>query len=241
MKHSTLSSSPNSGNTIVSRSQFKPILFSTDMVEAITSGNKIQTRRIIKEAKGWDINWKVVPIKEEHLDGLQRYEIRCGTQYHLPWFKAKCNVGDILWVRETWRKTTWLHPGDEFYGYVYKASENGREWESCDESWIWKPSIFMPKEACRLFLEVTDVRAERLQDIKYEDAIAEGAKPCLNELSMDDRCHNYNNPSTARFPLVHVVGYKNIWGKINGQKSWEENPYVWVITFKIVECPQGFC
>ena len=93
----------------------------------------------------------------------------------------------------------------------------------------------MPKEAARIFLRVTDIRVEHLQDISEEDAIAEGANPCSDELSMKDRLHNYNNPSTARFPLVHVTGFKSLWKSINGEQSWKHNPYVWVIAFEVVE------
>src|SRR5690606_25026856 len=86
----------------------------------------------------------------------------------------KYKIGDVLWVRETWQKTTFLHPLYDEYGHIYKASENGRKWAESDEGWIWKPSIFMPKEACRLFLKVTNVRAERLQDITDADIVDEG-------------------------------------------------------------------
>lgn len=217
--------SQHSSNTIVSRSQFKPILFSMDMVKAILSGRKKQTRRIIKQANGWDINWNVVPIKEEHLDGIPRYEIRCGTQYHLPWFKAKFNVGDILWVRETWRGI------EQDFGkprYEYKATE---KINLADK---WKPSLFMPKDACRLFLEVTDLRAERLHQITKEDAIAEGINP---EVTGDDLYENYDNVGYRWIKAKE--SYKSLWQNING--NWNDNPFVWVITFELVECPKGFC
>ena len=122
-------------------------------------------------------------------------------------------VGDILWVRETWQRTDFLHVSDENYGYVYKASENGREWEANDESWKWRPSIFMPKEACRIWLEVTDVRAERLQDISRGDAMQEGC-PFANMAKETSPC----------------VWFSEIWEKING--NWNENPWVWCISFK---------
>jgi hypothetical protein len=231
MKHSTLSSSPNSGNTIVSRSQFKPILFSKAMVQAILSGDKTQTRRIVKQAKGWDINWKVVPIKEEHLDGVPRYEIRCGTQYHLPWFKAKFNVGDILWVRETWQ---YVDIADDYTGYVYRAT-GGLDWEMSNDEWKWKPSIFMPKKACRLFLEVTEIRAERLHDISEADALAEGISFVFKKGLFGD---GYMRPDRALTQSSKSC-FEYLWNKIN--KNWNENPFVWVITFKPVECPQGFC
>lgn len=245
----------HSSNTLVSRSQFKPILFSTDMVKAILAGRKTQTRRIVKQAAGWDINWKVIPIKEEHLDGIQRYEIRCGTQYYLPWFKAKCNVGDILWVRETFFYGGEMDENEQVSEcrYLYRADNDWQQLEWVDENEDlrnapkWKPSIFMPKEACRLFLEVTDIRAERLQDITEEDAIAEG----INLIDTEDP-YTYGYELYGVHYITDVMGrkavtgteiesYQTLWQKINGVESWEANPYVWVITFKVVECPQGFC
>lgn len=211
--------------------KIKPILFSTAMVEAIIAGQKTQTRRIIKQADGWDINWKVMPIKEEHLDGIQRYEMRCGTQYLLPWFKAKYKVGDFLWVRETWRLTDFLHVTDESYGYVYRASENGREWQANCEDWIWKPNIFMPKKACRLFLEVTDIRAERLHDISEEDCIKEGIENIEGSWYKHYKARVYGDGFDS---CDAKSSYKSLWEKINGEDSWEENPYVWVINFKVV-------
>jgi hypothetical protein len=156
--------------------------------------------------------------------------MRCGTQYSLSFFKAKFNVGDILWVRETWntlseyvRKPDYsVMSNDDF---VYKANE--------DRIDKWKPSIFMPRSACRIRLKITDIRVERLQDISEADAIAEGAEPALetaggNFLEYIDKSHVFYNFAPFKFR----TGYKKLWSKINGQKSWDENPFVWVIEFK---------
>lgn len=151
------------------------------------------------------------------------------------------HVGDVLWVRETWQLSTWLHPSDENYGYIYKASDNGQEWESNDEQWKWKPSIFMPRKACRLRLQITDIRVERLQDITEEYARAEG----LARISKDGgRTWKYGIPDTDGLPGTDdngwewrewntspVSAFKTLWGKINGP-GWDANPYVWVISFK---------
>jgi hypothetical protein len=201
------------------------------MVKAIITGRKTQTRRLVKFPKDYD-------GKEIYSNGI------FGLKYSSSEFEGcihrlypKFIIGDILWVRETWQKTTWLHLSNDEYGYIYKASENGRDWEANDESWVWKPSIFMPKEACRLFLEVTDIRAERLHDITEQDAIAEGID------SEFDTYLDYEQKDTlgSCYLLSARDSYESLWAKINGQKSWDENPYVWVITFKSVECPQGFC
>ena len=98
----------------------------------------------------------------------------------------------------------------------------------------WKPSIFMPKEACRLFLRITKIKAERLQDISPEDAKKEGVPKAIYHMG------------TQRFETVyedHVFykngtyksGFENIWININGKNSWEENPTVWIIEFEKIE------
>ena len=124
-----------------------------------------------------------------------------------------------------------LHISDDNWGYIYKASENGEDWESNSEDWKWKPSIFMPKEACRLFLEVTDIRVERLQDISEEDAISEGIERLKpdGDLSYKSYAVDYD---ACVFP---IVSYQTLWQKINGKESWDENPFVWVIEFKKLE------
>lgn len=122
--------------------------------------------------------------------------------------------GDILWVRETWQLTTWCHVSDENYGYIYKASENGRDWEENSEDWTWRPSIFMPKEACRLRLKITERRRESLHNITWEDAQAEG-------------CTGYR--PTQDEPTDE---YRRLWEKINGPGSWASNPLVWVLNFE---------
>jgi len=243
MKQIELRPAGHSSNTLFSRSQFKPILFSTPMVQAILAGRKTQTRRIIKEANGWDINWKVMPIKEEHLDGVQRYEIRCGTQYHLPWFKAKCEVGNIFWVRETFTIIDWWEDSKAVQ-IMYEDAKTAlktltdiewKKFENWDNKSERKPSLFLFKSLSRIFLEVTDIRAERLHDITGDDALSEGAKILEGTILW----YNYVQD---RFTCgSSIESYKSLWQKINGVESWEENPIVWVVTFATAECTQGFC
>jgi ribosomal protein S28E/S33 len=220
MKHSTLSSSPNSGNTIVSRSQFKPMLFSSPMVRAILDDRKKITRRqkgltqidlkateVIPNT-GWPKQGNFTArfqFKNIKNDGVDAWEV---TNI----LKSPLKIGDIIWVRETFRSV------EQDYGqprYEYKATENINTKDK------WKPSLFMPKKACRLFLEVTDLRVEKLQDISWEDAVNEG-------------CSGYR--PTQYEPTDE---FKDLWNKIN--KNWNDNPWVWVITFKRLERPQGFC
>ena len=111
------------------------------------------------------------------------------------------NEGDVLWVRETWRPTMHPFPIGPRWDYRATAEEDGVPLEG-----PWKPSIFMPRETCRIRLMVEAVRVERLQDISVMDAIAEGVE------SRDS--------------------YKTSWESINGKGSWDKNPWVWVIKFR---------
>ncbi len=182
----------------------KPILFQTEMVQAILEGRKLQTRRAIKD------------------DILQENKYPYDEEFVKLTVNPKYFAGDILWVRETFAKGV--------SKYVYKADNHELPLK-------WKPSIFMPKSACRLFLEITDVRIERLQDISEQDAVKEGIKPArmiLNSQQYTDymgEYRDYNNP---------INSFRSLWQSINGSDSWNKNPYVWVIDFKRVDKPENF-
>jgi hypothetical protein len=185
----------------------KPILFSTPMVQAILAGTKSQTRRIVKPPFS---DW----ITDENI--------------HSEWAKGledQCKygqVGSVLWVRETF---CIYHDPDGTSGYYYKEQANEVEKRRVK----WKPSIFMPREACRLFLEITDIRVERLQDISEEDAIAEGVEKLGNILLWTYKDYLTNN-QVRQYSARQ--SYMSLWDKINGPGSWEKNPFVWKITFK---------
>lgn len=195
----------------------KPILFSTTMVQAILDGRKTQTRRVVKIKNGkWKLSYEANNPNRTDLDAFgvldenrNLVEIEDGMPGTLKELNlCKWAVGDILWVRETWR------PVEQDFGkprYEYKATEKINLTDK------WKPSIFMPKDACRIFLEVTNVRAERLHSITYGDCILEGIKDGIG--------HNAD------------LAYKKLWSNINGAASWEANPYIWVIEFKQVDKP----
>lgn len=216
--------------------QIKPILFSTPMVQAILEGRKKQTRRVVK-LKTANI-YSAIIGGYDNIPFMGRFwKKREPNNPLIEDVKIPYNVGDIMWVRETWQITDFLHPSDENYGYIYKASENGSEWAASDENWKWKPSIFMPREACRLFLKVTGVRVERLQDISEEDAKAEG----INKQFFIDR--GISTPeSMEEFAArgFYKRGFTILWQSINGEKSWNENPWVWVYDFEKVERPSNF-
>lgn len=225
---------------MVNELRFHPILFSTPMVKAILDGRKTMTRRKFKpkdepylingksfinysDSFGWNVKYKIQ-------DNPGRFEI---TQtFKCPYGK----IGDILWVRETWQYTDSslnFQPG-----YVYKATDP--DWETM-EGWKWKPSIFMPKAACRIFLEITDIRVERLQDVSEEDAINEGVefhKPVPGDGLI---CYkNYTSPKTPFYGDNAKLSFQTLWQSINGLESGEVNPFVWVVSFKQITKPINF-
>lgn len=193
--------------------KIKPILFSTPMVNAILKGRKTQTRRIIKSRHESGL-FRIGQTKEgfiteiTSLDWDERPKNDCCND-----IKPIANIGDILWVRETWR---W---SDDLEDFCYKANSVKPDLSK------WKPSIFMPKEAARIFLKVTNVRVERLHDISIEDICREGLSSNLRE---HDACCDLRDK------------WESLWCKINGANSWESNPWVWVYEFEKVERPANF-
>lgn len=181
----------------------RPILFSGPMVRAIRECRKWQTRRIVKPEPDW-----IRPAVG--VDGIAHGY--CGSG---PTDGISCpygKPGDCLWVREAWAPLVVGNERDFIYRADYHA---GLEKRDGDQK--WKPSIHMPRIACRLMLEITGVRVERLQDISEADAVAEGAQ-------------------CAGFPaaLTNYGAFGQLWKKINGPDSWAANPWVWVVEFKVL-------
>lgn len=206
----------------------KPILFNTEMVRAILEGRKTVTRRVVK------LPSQVAVLQDNGLYTLFA-EGTCYEDQRLEDIAEYCKkpykVNDILYVRESYMPAGCrMCEVYECYGscgcpdYLYKADfgENDLE-EFKEDGYKWKPSIHMPKEAARIFLRVTDVRVERLQNMGKEDALKEGINPKL--------CVN----------LAHALSkFKTLWNYTlnKGQQelySWEANPYVWVIEFERVD------
>lgn len=154
--------------------------------------------------------------------------------------KPKYQKGDVLWVRETWAKIY-----DPIYkqkiGYIYKCGHNKNN-DVYD--FKWKPSIHMPKEACRLFLEVVDVRLERLQDITEEDAIGEGIEIVDTNLGKGYKFYLERPPINAKVVVKKPKeSFMSLWDSINGKKigfAWKDNPEVWVYDFKVIDKPKEF-
>ncbi len=179
----------------------KPILFNTEMVQAVYAGRKTQTRRLN--------NFHEINKDPDRyiFQGLIRYEKILHAS-----FRDKRNNNQIiikcpfdvnqLWVRETFCR--------QMGGYIYKANPE----DSKFKTFKWKPSIFMPRIASRIQLEITDIRVERVQDITEDDAMAEG--------------------------IVHenaVSAFKCLWDSINEKRGfgWDKNLWVWVVEFGVIE------
>ncbi|WP_195264532.1 hypothetical protein [Clostridium sp. 1001275B_160808_H3] len=214
----------------------KPILFNTEMVKAIIEGRKTVTRRIIKKTNNKDFIGFVtcsVPKGDEGKVAFGRGSLEdIGNANIDEYVRPPYKVGDILYVRETWKKyTKRIGKGEncriaEFYGY--KADEDKRGNPSEFYEGNWKPSIHMPKEAARIFLKVTNVRVERLQDITTEETLKEG---------VIQRFPNVNDKYT---PDVLRGGFIGLWNSTikdsdYNNYSYKANPWVWVIEFERIE------
>ena len=209
----------------------KPILFNTGMVRAILDGEKTCTRRIIKkEIPGGykPLGFVLYPTNDKELGNL----VFGGKGANVYYAKPPYKVGDVLYVRETWN----INPSWEFdknyinlpskeSKYIYKATN--------DFNGGWKPSIHMPKEAARIFLKVTSVRAERLKDITDEGCYQEG----ISGTSFYDEAEHIQIAGIGLNDSLERTAFSLLWNStVREEKySWEGNPWVWIIGFKRIE------
>ena len=228
-----LPSSPTCHKPMLSEAVFRPMIFSTTMVRALLDGTKTQTRRLVKH-KDFD----VLQFEYTYKEWFCKFYATTheGSDLHIsvdifPQVLEK----QFIWVRETFNLS-------RLGTFEYKASISKFAQSINKEFGIkWKPSLFMPKLACRTWLEVSNVRLERLHDITEQDAIKEGAICEWVELTtMTFTAMDYLS-GKMKFDFSAKDSYKSLWIKINGQKSWDENPLVWVYDFKVsLDCPHGF-
>jgi hypothetical protein len=219
----------------------RPIIFSAPMIKALLDGRKTQTRRIIKPQP--EVNdqgnlcgdWLSKPLGGLLVPKLQDIVIHCPFG----------EIGDVLWVRETWQIADWTEEGDPFVRYKSTGDVINRgqhvsegDLERVEEMWAelsgrdnylidnkaadrkWRSPIFMPKWASRITLEITNIRVERLNDISEEDAIAEGVTQYVVDTP------------TGKLANKVIDDYMEIWESINGKGSRDINPFVWVIEFR---------
>lgn len=201
-----------------------PMLFNTEMTDAIQNDRKTDTRRLIKGAL---TEW---PFEELGENCVMVYTDKHGVEHEkdapglwatfegwdgatdYPMFKAPCKPGDVIWVRECWATTP------DGHGYLYRANMT----EEAKQVEKWHPSIHMPKEAARIFLRVTDVGVERLQEIDadgmLDEGLTTGAAVCGDmEIAKQEFALLWN--STVKPSDL-------------GRYGWAANPWVWVISFK---------
>lgn len=198
----------------------KPILFNAEMVRAILEGRKTVTRRLIKPRyRDGDAGfWVQRKVATGEITGVEIYdEDECGTdRYVMPPYQT----GDILYVRETWRK--------EDNGFAYYATDWHKFGDEYVKQFKWNPSIHMPKEAARIWLKVTGVKIEKLQDMTVNDATKEGSTPLY--LFEDDIRPIYGALSAFRRTWNSTISSKDI-----DRYGWDANPWVWVISFERIE------
>jgi hypothetical protein len=186
----------------------KPILFNTEMVRAILDGRKTCTRRVLKQPFEVHQNGYITKPRGD--------ERPCP---YIPPYQS----GDVLYVRETWCKDSCWGEKEQYY---YKADDS-RFFHR------WRPSIHMPKEAARIFLKVTDVRVERLQDITDDGAKAEGANwKNGKNVGWEEKMRR---TAVERFAEIWESTIKKTDKHIHG---WNANPYVWVVEFERCEKPR---
>lgn len=198
----------------------KPILFNTDMVKAIQDGRKTVTRRVIKLKF---TNTEII------INNGKAFET-VGTLATTTKIKPLYQVGDILYVREAWQQN---YDGSYSYRAGHKFEKEGG----------WKPSIHMPKEAARIFLRVTDVRVERLQNITEEQAIYEGIEPHIILSNRVGDITEYRIPGTHDECPTARGAFSHLWNStvkkpdIN-QYGWEANPWIFSVEFERIEIDQ---
>jgi len=226
----------------------KPILFNTEMVKAILENRKTCTRRIIKKKyENADIEWfenkygkrlvyiqNDAPAPRRNPNGTTTHSLIAMEEIKKPY-----QIGDILYVRETWaiqsmsnsdKRIKFMYKvlGDKDLEIRYVSSSRYEELLKYSYKNGWQPSLFMPKEAARIFLKITNIRAERLQDITEEQAKLEGAyMPCY-------KC------GTRELTSDSVTLFKVIWESTLKKDhlemyNWKSNPWVWAIEFEVIQ------
>lgn len=236
----------------------KPILFNTEMVRSILDGRKSCTRRIIKPQPQSGLCYTYAGSHKGCI-GKWTYPNRgahefLGEEYKLPenikdeelskrW-NPPYHTDDILYVRETWSE------GYEEGTYIYRASDKLADLPTFKESskLIYHPSIHMPKEAARIWLKVTDVRVERLQEMKPVDVIKEGAYPdcwdCLNTYGESGSQCCYGTEEQCSQCDEVMMEWEKLWNSTIKKSDldrygWNASPWVWVIEFERCEKPEG--
>lgn len=202
------------------------MIFNAEMVRALLSGRKTQTRRIMKvQPKSNQLGLLLITDSTKHSDiGKYHWAESNATGNHVRSKLFSCPfgaVGDRIWVRETFN-SFWVTDEEieEIQEDISKAADlcdyKADYPDSSQPAEGWTPSIHMPRWASRILLEIIDVRVERLRSMSQDDARAEGV-------------------IAASGPMEAGLAFRELWDSIYGEESWKANPWVWVIEFKRVE------
>lgn len=234
------------------------IIMGAESIRAILAGRKVQTRRVLKPQPIWiEDTAPGVPPYWRHID---RHGSGSFDPANPPVFCPYGKPGNRLWVREGWKPiyVSAAKDGDARTVTVEYAADGAHRQFTTGEERGWqavnfmlgdrpgyKPSLFMPRWASRLTLEIEGVRVERLQDITEEDARAEGIEPCrfddnplVAKLYADmPTCYpTFEKGRNAFFKETARDSYASLWDSINARRghSWESNCWVWVLSFRVV-------
>lgn len=223
----------------------RPILFSGEMVRAILEGRKTMTRRVVKPQPACGCHYEINGARNA---ALHLADIGGDFRYVPPTPRSTDHrllcpfggIGDRLWVRERWgvAESSFKPYACTINYFADNASKTvpghtGIQYVGKNLSFVWRPSIHMPRWASRITLEITGVRVERLQDINREDARAEGIPEYLHELtgtaSTESAADLFRNRTT-------VENFTHLWDSLNAKRSygWDANPWVWVVAFRRV-------
>lgn len=238
---------------MITETKERPILFSAPMVRELLAGRKTQTRRMLNpQPPSYDppqpLSYGEHPLRAKTFSPLlfdRSGKEHPGTEVYgahgETWHQGSPHgqPGDRLWVRETWR--AFERPEDGADGVLFAADGSFREIDNtleASEQWAaaysngkhldhWRPSIFMPRWASRLNLEITGVRVERLQDISESDAAAEGADEAFGR--HPDQWSNHGTPEGVG--MSRKLGFRLLWETTYGAECWNQNPWVWAVEF----------
>ncbi|CAI0724385.1 Uncharacterised protein [Serratia proteamaculans] len=225
----------------------RPVIFNGEMVRAILSGRKTQTRRVMKVQPEYpELGLRSI-VESTNSDDIGKYfwsqSDACGANKS----RSKAfpcpfgQVGDRLWVRETFMDLTGTGieaTTGKFEGFAYRADTPAGSYgdEIRKEYGLkWTPSLHMPRAACRILLEITAVRVERLNDISEEDAKVEGVVSAIWFAAKgvpEDEWVSLGKRGAIE--SSHINQFATLWESIYGVESWNANPWVWVIEFKRV-------
>ena len=208
-----------------------PILMSGPLVRATLEGRKTQTRRPIKQEAQPDLGFEWSECLCREIDPNDTPCVTCSVR-----FPGIPEAGDRMWVRETWQhfQNVGQRAADfpEYQRFpancFYRADESNPRTKPL--SGKWRPSLLMPRWACRLVLPLVSVRVERVQDITEEDAKAEGVEPVLMR-----GIGSYPEWMRPTMREGHQKAFELLWKQIYGDASWDANPWVWVAEWKEIE------